>query len=372
VCESVCVCVCVCVCVSVCACARLFTYLGNCHRGLSLSPQTAQLYLADISTPANRARTIAPVYAAFGIGTACGPAIGGILGSTYGLHAPFLLVGASMLSAGALNYFTISETLPRARQAASSPASRSSEQAPTPTLNATASNTDVGVNNPPSSTGLASAAHGEESKPAAPKLGAVRQTVAQWMAIAASPGVRAVLLLNTVFWMVNTGTQMGIVPFLLSDKYNFNLSNLGAIFAMTSIISVAASQPAAWVADRFGRKAAIIPGVATVCVCLATLPAVTEPASAVALLAAWSLGGALLGTSPLAYVVDTTSAENRAQAVALLRSSGDLGLLLGGALMGALVEHVSLFGATAFGASILGAAVVNFARSAVAAPVPQS
>jgi len=39
----------------------------------------AQLYLSDISTPLNRARTLAPSSAAFAAGASLGPAIGGVL-----------------------------------------------------------------------------------------------------------------------------------------------------------------------------------------------------------------------------------------------------------------------------------------------------
>ena len=55
---------------------------------------------------------MAPVYAAFGIGTALGPAIGGVLGAAYGLNAPFMFVGSAMISAAALNFLTVRETRP--------------------------------------------------------------------------------------------------------------------------------------------------------------------------------------------------------------------------------------------------------------------
>jgi MFS family permease len=44
----------------------------------------AQLYLSDISTPANRARTLAPSSAAFAAGASVGPAIGGALAQSFG------------------------------------------------------------------------------------------------------------------------------------------------------------------------------------------------------------------------------------------------------------------------------------------------
>ena len=45
----------------------------------------AQLYLSDISTPANRARTLAPMSAAFSAGASLGPFIGGVLAHNFGV-----------------------------------------------------------------------------------------------------------------------------------------------------------------------------------------------------------------------------------------------------------------------------------------------
>lgn len=51
----------------------------------------AHLYLSDISTPANRARTIAPLVAAWSVGGTIGPAIGGFLADRWGLQVGYLV-----------------------------------------------------------------------------------------------------------------------------------------------------------------------------------------------------------------------------------------------------------------------------------------
>ncbi|HEX8686168.1 MAG TPA: MFS transporter, partial [Pyrinomonadaceae bacterium] len=49
---------------------------------------TAQAYIADVTTPENRARGMGLIGAAFGLGFIFGPAIGGIL-SQWGIGVPF-------------------------------------------------------------------------------------------------------------------------------------------------------------------------------------------------------------------------------------------------------------------------------------------
>lgn len=85
--------------------ARLVTGIASSTYG------TAMAYLADISTPAQKAQRFGLVGAAFGAGFVAGPAIGGLL-AEYGLRAPFLaaaVVAAANMVFGAL---VMRESLP--------------------------------------------------------------------------------------------------------------------------------------------------------------------------------------------------------------------------------------------------------------------
>ena len=320
---------------------------------------------------------MAPVYAAFGIGTALGPAIGGVLGAAYGLNAPFMFVGSAMISAAALNFLTVRETRPAKQGCGRSvsdqgaegvqlspsispptPASHEASSIPnTTTPSCHSSATSVGASDVQSVSDVS-------TRSARTAWEEMKETAQQWRAIMSLESVRALLTLNTSFWMVHTGSQMGIVPFLLTDTLGFSVYDLGALFAMTSIINVVFSQPVAWIADRFGRKSTMLPGVSIVCLCLAALPYIHTAESMVALQALWSLGACLLGTSPLAYAVDATPSHVRAQTMAMVRSSGDLGLLLGGAVLGSLLQTLSLQTTTGLAAGVLAASGLYFFRKA--------
>jgi DHA1 family tetracycline resistance protein-like MFS transporter len=72
---------------------------------------TAQAYIADITTPENRARGMGLFGAAFGLGFIFGPAIGGIMGWWLGIRAPVIFAGALALANAVLLYFTLPETI---------------------------------------------------------------------------------------------------------------------------------------------------------------------------------------------------------------------------------------------------------------------
>ena len=71
---------------------------------------TAQAYIADVTTPENRARGMGLIGAAFGLGFIFGPAIGGIL-SRWGVHVPFFFAAALCFANAVLLYFTLPETV---------------------------------------------------------------------------------------------------------------------------------------------------------------------------------------------------------------------------------------------------------------------
>lgn len=72
---------------------------------------TAQAYIADITTPENRARGMGLFGAAFGLGFIFGPAIGGLMGWWLGIHAPVIFAGALSFANAALLYFILPETV---------------------------------------------------------------------------------------------------------------------------------------------------------------------------------------------------------------------------------------------------------------------
>ena len=71
---------------------------------------TAQAYVADITTPENRAKGMGLFGAAFGLGFIFGPALGGAL-SQWGTSVPFYTAAALAFGNAVLLYFTLPETV---------------------------------------------------------------------------------------------------------------------------------------------------------------------------------------------------------------------------------------------------------------------
>jgi DHA1 family tetracycline resistance protein-like MFS transporter len=71
---------------------------------------TASAYIADVSTPENRAQNFGLLGAAFGLGFIIGPSAGGLL-AHYGVRVPFLVAAGFALLNALYGYFVLPESL---------------------------------------------------------------------------------------------------------------------------------------------------------------------------------------------------------------------------------------------------------------------
>ncbi|MEN9686909.1 MAG: hypothetical protein RLZZ28_2695 [Bacteroidota bacterium] len=86
-------------------------FVGRLIAGITgASFTTASAYIADISTPENRAQNFGMIGAAFGLGFIVGPLIGGLLGEL-GPRVPFIVAACLALANWLYGYFVLPESL---------------------------------------------------------------------------------------------------------------------------------------------------------------------------------------------------------------------------------------------------------------------
>lgn len=273
---------------------RFLTGLGG-----SLQMTGAQMYLSDISTPENRARTMAPMGIAFATGATIGPVLGGYLSELYGFRTPFYFVASTIALVSVLNYRLLPETRKNI---------------------------------------IDSAGGGSSSKSVQMELS---QAISQWRPLLQDGNIRDVLVLHFTYWSVASGCGWTLLPLLASDVHGFSGSSLGGMFAMMSAIGIVGLGPAAYISDKFGRKSTILPAALLVSSSLACMPHATSPEMLLGFVSTYALGATLFNSNPSAFVADNTTEETRGQALAMLRSAGDAGLFVGAGSFGALAHATS-------------------------------
>jgi len=280
---------------------RLFTGLGVA--GLSTA---ATMTVTDISTPLNRASTFAPIMSAFAAGTALGPAIGGISVDHIGLHPTFYAVGVSYVGLAAVNHLLLRET------------KQQHMEFPW--------HSDI-----------------DNGEPKATIRDSFETALGQWVPLLSKPEIRNVCIMNGFYWIALAGSQMTLLPLILTDPDGLAMTatNVGQAYMGMSAVQVLGNPVLAKIVDRIGKVPGILGGCTLISSAMATLPMCTETYQLAGILGVWATGSALLSTSPLAFISDKVDDQKRAQAIALLRTSGDVGFLIGASTMGALADWAS-------------------------------
>ncbi len=170
--------------------------------GVSSLSTAATLANADASTPLNRASTMAPMMSAFAAGTALGPVMGGVLADRVGIQSTFYLVGCIYLALTAVNKITLNETkLPSLKE----------RQLP------------WHVNN---SNDISKTDDGEKDESI---IGAMKDATSQWLPLLQIESVRNVVLMNGFYWIALSGSQMTLLPLILTnpDGLAFTATQVG-------------------------------------------------------------------------------------------------------------------------------------------------
>jgi len=267
------------------------------------------MMLTDVSTPLNRATTIAPIMSAFAAGTALGPALGGYLVDHVGLHPTFYVVGGCFAGVAVLNRFILDETQPQQKlqfpwqieQASSGPTDRTEKES------------------------VASA---------------VKSAVGQWAPLMRNPKIRGVMFMNGLYWVAMAGSQMTLLPLILTnpDGLAMTATEVGQCYMGMSLVQIFGNPLFARLADNVGKAPAIVGGCTVISASMVGMSLCQDIPQLAAALGAWAVGSSMLSTAPIAYVSDQVTDSERAQALALLRTWGDVGFLAGASTIGALAD----------------------------------
>ena len=321
--------------------------------GVSLLSGAATLMVTDLSTPLNRASTMAPIMSGFAAGTALGPALGGVMVDSLGLNPTFYAVGVSFLGVAVLNRTILEETQRRPLQFAWTKRRQQTTKPEQPQADDTAKENN---NNNTSSQDTLS--------------GAVHNAVGQWIPLFRQPNVQSILIMNGFYWLALAGGQMTLMPLIMTNELSMTASEVGQSYMLMSVVQIVGNPLFAKFIDRVGKAPAIAAGCTLICIPMAALPLVTpgQTWQLASVLGVWAAGSSMLSTAPIAYMSDQVQESERAQAIALLRTCGDVGFLVGASAIGALAQLSDTTHAMQTSAAALALATTWFAaRQAMAA-----
>ena len=280
--------------------------------GSAMYMTAAEIYLADVSTPANRARVMGTNHAALLVGVTIGPGLGGLLAELYGYRVPFHVVGLGSGLAALYGWLRLPETRP-------------------------------------------AFARRPETEPG-PARG--------WLKLLGSRDYLAVSAVTFSVFLSRAGGRMTLMPLLAVAAHGYSVANVGAIFSAMAAVNLVGIVPASILADRLGRKWAIVPSSALIAASFVLMATSTSHAGFLISAALLAAGTSVVGAAPAAYTADISPTELRGPSMGLYRSAGDAGFVLGPVLLGALADATSIGWGLAANGLVVAASALGFALAA--------
>jgi len=273
--------------------------------GVAALSSASTMIIADMSTSKNRAQTMAPMMSSFAAGTSMGPAIGGILADKIGVHPTFYVVGACFLTMTVVNQMLLSETQHK-----------------------------------PIVFPWQSQINNLSQKNKESIWNATKHAFGQWKPLMTKPKIRNVVIINGFYWVAIAGAQLTLLPLMLTDPNGLAMTatDVGKVYMGMSLVQVLGNPIVARSVDKLGKVPAMIVGCTIISGSMASLPFAHDIPNLAMILGTWAAGSTLLSIAPVAYISDVTEDENRAHAIALLRTAGDVGFLAGASAVGALAD----------------------------------
>jgi DHA1 family tetracycline resistance protein-like MFS transporter len=250
---------------------------------------TAQAYIADVTTPENRAKGMGMIGAAFGIGFVLGPAIGGIL-SPFGLAVPFYFAAGLAFVNATVLYFVLPETVKK----------------------------------------------GEHS---AEKVSEGRFTVL--FRYLRDPRLGMLIL---IYFLITVSFSIMTTAFIIYTAYRFGYTprQNGFLFAFIGILgAIVQGALMGTLTKVIGENRLVIIGVVLMAIALFCVPFVgPESGGLIALMigiAGFSLGSSFSGTPLITLASKNVAANEQGVAMGVMQSAASLGRAIGPALTGFLL-----------------------------------
>jgi len=332
---------------------RFTSGLGN-----SLYNVARHTFVADTITIATRGQSVALLGATFRMGRMLGPAAAGLLAGALGLRAPFLVV-AAVCALAVLTIYLFN----RSGDSGSQQDALIAESASAPPRLPVAP--PVRFEPPlPVTPGLpvAPPVRFEPPLPVAPPLelaategevARMLRTLREHALLLAAPGLGQFLM-----QMVRVGPGI-VLPLYGSLVLHLDVTQIGLLFSIASLVDMALFYPTGLIMDRLGRKWAIVPSALIMALGLALVPLATSFEGLLLAAVLNGFGNGLGSGVMLTLGADLAPTKSRGEFLGLWGLIGDAGVSSGPLLVGAVTDLLALAPATwAIAASGLAAGAV--------------
>ncbi len=256
--------------------------------GVAMWGTSSNVLMSDVTRTETRGRMLALRHMSMRLGFVAGPAVGGVLAATFGLQSVFLLNGVSKIVIVVVVIFMVKETRPEAARAPRAPGQgRGFSLAP------------------------------------------FRDRTFLVLAIA-----------TAIFAMSNAGVMQSLIPVYAVDVVKVDAATVGFLISIASMVTFLFAFPNGMIADRFGRKWSLVPGMLLIGTASIVLAVGGVYGALVLAVCIKGLGEAMTMGTTQTYAMDIAPPDRRGAILGLWTMSQSVGATTGPILLAALYHFL--------------------------------
>ena len=256
--------------------------------GVAMWGTSSNVLMSDVTRTETRGRMLALRHMSMRLGFVAGPAVGGVLAATFGLQSVFLLNGVSKIVIVVVVLFMVKETRPEAARAPRAPGQgRGFSLAP------------------------------------------FRDRTFLVLAIA-----------TAIFAMSNAGIMQSLIPVYAVDVVKVDAATVGFLISIASMVTFLFAFPNGMIADRFGRKWSLVPGMLLIGTASIVLAVGGVYGALVLAVCIKGLGEAMTMGTTQTYAMDIAPPDRRGAILGLWTMSQSVGATTGPILLAALYHFL--------------------------------
>jgi len=158
--------------------------------------------------------------------------------------------------------------------------------------------------------------------------------------------------------------MLTVLPLHAAEIWGATAGQIGALFSGVSALGFIATPLGGWAADKFGRKAIVVPSALCIACGAGAMAMVDSYAPFLAAVILWGTGNSLLTPGLTAFTVDLAPESQKGSVLSLTRQAGDLAFLVGPIGLGMLAEATSISHSLALTSAVVFGTNVFFALKA--------
>lgn len=146
------------------------------------------------------------------------------------------------------------------------------------------------------------------------------------------------LFVNFALFVARAGARITVLPLFGGEALGLTESQIGLVLAAASFVNILLVNPGGWLLDRVGRRPVLVFGLLGGAAALTLHGSASSFHGLVLVSLMFGFFHAFMGTAPAAMAGDLAPEGAAGAAVGVFRMAGDLGLVVGPIVLGAVVE----------------------------------